>query len=206
MSGDVTIIENIDITSEDVGTKLASALAGITIDVLVNNAGSYNATRELEGMAGFQEQALTNIPISRMMAAFDLNTLGVLRIVQAVLPFLNKEKSKICVLSTGMGSIADNTSGGSYAYRCSKAATNMMCKGMSVDLLKQNVAVVAVNPGMVATDFGPGKEAMAKMGGMPVSQSCSGLVQIFDELSLENTGRFMSVHKEQGPMEYAKGW
>ena len=69
--------------------------------------------------------------------------------------------------------------GGSYAYLCSKAETNMMCKGMSVDLLKQNVAVVAVNPGMVATDFGPGKEAMAKMGGMPVSQSCSGFVQIF---------------------------
>ena len=185
---------------------MAAALEGVTIDCLIHSAGSYNATREFEGMAGFQEQSLMTIPTNRMMAAFNLNTIGMLRVVQSVVPFLKTESSKIGVISSGMGSIADNTSGGSYAYRCSKAAVNMLCKGMSVDLLKQNVAVVACNPGMVATDFGPGKEAMAKMGGMDVSQSVSGLLQVFDGLSLANTGRFMSVDKEHGAVEYGKGW
>ena len=148
VQGDVTIIENIDIMSDDVGNALtASPLSGVQIDCLVNNAGSYNATRDLKGMEGFQEQALANISAARMMHTFNLNCCGVLRVTQALLPQL-VPGSKIAVVSSGMGSIGDNGSGGSHAYRVSKAAVNMLTKGMSCDLKEKNIAVVA--PGFIS--------------------------------------------------------
>jgi tubulin alpha len=206
VQGDVTIIEGIDVMSDDVGNALAaSPLSGVQIDCLVNNAGSYNATRDLKGMEGFQEQALANISAARMMHTFNLNCCGVLRVTQALLPQL-VPGSKIAVVSSGMGSIGDNGSGGSHAYRVSKAAVNMLTKGMSCDLKEKNIAVVAVNPGMVATDFGPGAEAIAKMGGKPVENTCTGMLQVFDGLSMENTGKFMSINKEFTGEEFKGGW
>lgn len=207
VEGDVTIIEDVDVTSDDVGSVLAgSALAGVTIDVLVHNAGGVNGTRELEGMAIFADQKLDVVSPQRMMAAFDLNTLGPLRVQQALGAQMASPGGKVAIISTGMASIADNGSGGVYAYRCSKAAVNMLAKGMSVDLKEKGIAVVAVAPGMVVTDFGPGAETMEKMGAMPVATSCAGLLTVFDDLSMENTGRYMCVKRDGPPVEYEAGW
>lgn len=104
-----------------------------------------------------------------------------------------------------MGSIGDNGSGGLYAYRCSKAAVNMMAKGMSVDLRDAGIAVVAANPGMVVTNFVK-PELAEKMGGMSATVSCAGLIKIFDDLNMENTGKFMGVSRNKSPQEYAGGW
>jgi NAD(P)-dependent dehydrogenase (short-subunit alcohol dehydrogenase family) len=126
---------------------------GITLDVIVHNAGGINGTRDIkDGGAMFAEQKLENISAERMLAAFQLNTLGVLRVQQALLPNMKSPGGKIAVISTGMGSIAD-ASGGLYAYRCSKAAVNMVAKLMSGDLKDRGIAVVAANPGMVMNNI-----------------------------------------------------
>lgn len=210
VAGDVTVIEGVDVTSDDVGAVLAaSALAGVTIDVVVHNAGGLNGTRDLEGMAAMGEQKLDAVSTKCMLAAFDLNTLGPLRVQQALTAQMASPGGKVAIISTGMASIADNGSGGLYAYRCSKAAVNMLAKGMSVDLKDKGIAVVAVAPGMVTTGFVSGADGpamMAKMGAMPVETSCAGLIHVFDDLSMETTGRYMNVKKDGPSVEYAPGW
>ncbi len=208
VTGDVTIIEGIDVTKDEVGAALAgSALAGVKIDVLVHNAGGINGTREIEGMAIMADQKLEAVSTDRMLAAFQLNTLGPLRVQQALNAQLASPGGKVAVISTGMGSIGDNGSGGLYAYRASKAAVNMVSKSFACDLKERGIAVVAVNPSMVATSFGPGEEMLKKWGGMPVERSCAGLVQVFDGLSVENTGRFMTVPSDGSPpKEFPAGW
>lgn len=204
--GDVTIIEGIDVTSDDCGEVLAKALAGVTIDVLVHNAGSVNATREVEGMGIFGEQKLDAVSMERMMSTFNLNTLGPLRVQKALNAQMASPGGKVAVISTGFGSIGDNSSGGMYAYRVSKAGVNMVAKNFSCDLKEKGVAVVSVNPGMVQTHFGPGPEAMGKMGAMPVEKSVEGLIQVFDQLSMETTGSYMMVYKDKPPAPFPGGW
>ena len=102
------------------------------------------------------------------------------------------------------------------AYRSSKAAVNMVSKSMAVDLAKKDkdgnskgIAVLAINPGMVATDFGPGMEMMTKMGSMPVSRPCEIMLSAFDRLTMENTGSFWSVPspgKGDVAVDFAGGW
>ncbi|GMH88440.1 hypothetical protein TrST_g3923 [Triparma strigata] len=212
VGGDLTIIENVDVAVDDCKTVLSSALAGIQIDVLINNAGGINGTRELQGMAIMGEQKLESITSDRMLAAFQLNTLGPLRVTQAVLPNM-KSGGKIAIISTGMGSIADNGSGGIYAYRCSKSAVNMLAKNLACDLKKDGIAVVAVNPGMVTTSFGPGAAALGSMGAQAIGDSSNGpvasLIKCFDELNLESTGRFMTTvsgGKTSDPIPFPAGW
>lgn len=203
VAGDVTIIEGIDVASDDVGAVLAeSALAGVQIDVIVHNAGSLNATREVDGAEVFPEQSLANITPERMLATFNLNTLGPLRLQQALGAQMASPGGKVAIISTGMGSIGDNGSGGLYAYRASKAAVNMVSKSLACDLKKSGIAVVAVAPGFVVTEFGPGAEKMQAMGGMPVETSCEGLIRVFDELSIENTGRFLAVQRDTTHKEF----
>ena len=208
--GDVTVIEGVDVTNDDVGTVLAnSALKDVTIDVVVHNAGSLNGTRDIKGAGEmFEDQKIHKVSPARMMAAFNVNCLGVLRVQQAVNGQMKSPGGKICILSTGMASIADNGSGGIHAYRCSKAAVNMLGKGIAVDMKKdgKGIAVVNVAPGMVQTGFGPGAEMMKNMGAMSVGVSCKGLIKVFDDLTMENTGKYMCVYKDKDPEEFPSGW
>merc|ERR1711865_1284096 len=126
----------------------------------------------------------------RMLAAFQVNTWGPLRVQQALTDQMAKPGGKVLIISTGMGSITDNGSGGLYAYRSSKAAVNMLMKNMSLDLKALEISVISINPGMCATDFGPGAEAMASFGAMSVEDSVAQLLQIFDMCSMEHTGQF----------------
>jgi NAD(P)-dependent dehydrogenase (short-subunit alcohol dehydrogenase family) len=129
-------------------------------------------------MATMGEQQFAAVSSERMEAAFQLNTLGPLRVQQSLQSQMVSPGGKVFVISSGMGSIADNTSGGIYAYRTAKAAVNMVCRCMAADFKEAGIAVTAVNPGMVVTEFGPGREALASMGAMPVSQSVEGLLKV----------------------------
>ena len=101
----------------------------------------------------------------------------------------------------------DNGSGGVYAYRASKAAVNMVAKGMSCDLKAEGIAVLAINPNMVVTDFGPGQEMMKKWGAITVEMSVNGLLKAIDDLTLDTTGRFMTVPKDGSPpCDFPGGW
>ena len=219
VQGDVTVIEGIDVCSDDVGAKLIAALSGVTIDAIVHNAGGL-ANRDgpdaPKGMASFADggggpgaaklDSLKSVTTERMLAAFQVNTLGPLRVQQALTDQMAKPGGKVLIISTGLGSIGDNGSGGLYAYRSSKAAVNMVMKNMSLDLKALEISVMSINPGMVVTDFGPGAEALASFGAMPVEDSVAQLLQIFDMCSMEHTGKFWSVKKGAAPMEYAGGF
>lgn len=196
-----TVIEGIDVTSDTAGALLASKLKGVSIDCLVCNAGSYDAGTLPAGVAPpalFGSQKLDAVEFSTMHKVYDLNCVGPLRVIKALHPQVTAPGGKIAIISTQMGSIDDNTSGGSYAYRCSKAAANMVGKGVAMDLKKSGVAVASIAPGFVVTNFGPGEEAMKKMGAKPVEPSVKGVVMALDALGPETTGTFLHANYGEG--------
>jgi tubulin alpha len=159
------------------------------------------------GMEMFSDQTLSNISTDRMLAAFQVNTLGPLRVQQALQDKL-KPGSKVCVISTGMSSIADNGSGGHTAYRVSKAAVNMLAKGMSCELKEKGISVICFNPGMVQTEFGPGATALKNgMGAKPVDKTCACIIKGCDKMTIEDSGQFWTVNKETyEPEIFTAGW
>ena len=211
IAGDVTVVEGIDVSKDDVGARLAaSALAGVVINGIIHNAGGFNGARDEEkDMSGqMKDQQLGGVSADRMISAFNLNCVGVLRVQQALGPQIADNSGKVMVISSGLGSIGDNGSGGMYAYRASKAAVNMVSKGMAMDLKKRGISVVTFNPAMVVTFFaGKNKEAMERMGAMPVEVSCSQLLKCLDDLNIDNTGRFMTAKNDNsGPLPFSAGW
>merc|ERR1712176_610528 len=202
VKGDVTVIEGIDVAKDGVEEILVSALqsAGtdIVIDVVVHNAGSLSGTREVDSSNSMKEQNLDNVTVERMRCAFEVNTLGPLRVQKALMGanLMTAPGGKVAIISTGFASITDNSSGGNYAYRASKAAVNMISKCLSCDLKEKGISVMAIAPGFVATEFGgSGKEKLASWGAMPVSTSCKGIIELINSLSMDNTGTFFSVKK-----------
>lgn len=198
--GDVTIIEGVDVAKDGVVSVLArSALAGVTIDVLINNAGSLAGASQKGGFAQFAEYKLETITMDAMRNAYEVNTLGPLRVTKALMGQLATPGGKVVVINTGLGSIGDNGSGGNYGYRTSKAAANMVTKCLAADLKGKGVAVCAVAPGFVATNFGGEVSVMQKMGAAPVGQATGGILATIDAMSLESTGRFMMVPTNGAP-------
>lgn len=195
LEGDITIVEGIDVSKDDVGDALAaSPLAGVTIDCLVNNAG-------VAGSDGFANQKLESIDMDTMRYCFEVNSLGPLRVTKALMGQIASPGGKVVVINTGMGSIKDNASGGMYAYRTSKAAANMVTKSLAVDLAKdgKGIAVAAIAPGFVATDFGGSVEKMESWGAKPVGQATKGILETIEGMTMENTGRFIMVPTDGGP-------
>jgi NAD(P)-dependent dehydrogenase (short-subunit alcohol dehydrogenase family) len=145
------------------------------IDAVINNAGV------IGHMASFEEFDLDDA-----LRTFSINALGPARVTRAFLPHLRRGKTKkVLHLSTGMASIQDNTSGGAYAYRMSKAALNMMNRSLAVDLRDQGIVTCVINPGWVKTDMG-GKHAET-----PVEDSVRGILARLDEMKPEDSGQFL---------------
>jgi NAD(P)-dependent dehydrogenase (short-subunit alcohol dehydrogenase family) len=105
-----------------------------------------------------------------------------LRVTEALTDNLQKG-SKVAIVSSRVGSIEDNGSGGNYGYRASKAAVNMIGTNLRHELLPRGIAVAILHPGLVATDMTGGS-------GIAPADSAQGLIQRIDELSLENSGGF----------------
>lgn len=202
VEGDVTIVEGVDIASDDVADVLKKALDGVTIDVLIHNAGSVNGTgpvRDQKGAELFSEQKYGQVSIETMKSAFDVNCVGPLRVQQALSDQIKSPGGKVVLLSTGMASIDDNGSGGIYAYRCSKAAMNMLAKGFAMDLKAKDICVCPVAPGHVLTEFGMGSEAMAKMGAAPVNQATMGILNVIEnKMDMDGTGVFWMIPTKSG--------
>jgi len=133
-----TVISGIELTSPGMETKLKEAVGDLPIDVLWNNAGV------------LENETLEELNLDTIRHQFEVNTLAPLRVTHALMGNLRKG-SKIAITTSRMGSIEDNTSGHYYGYRLSKAAVNMVGKGMSVDLEKQGIAVALLHPGYVKT-------------------------------------------------------
>ncbi|MEL4897377.1 SDR family oxidoreductase [Crocosphaera sp. Alani8] len=175
---DVSIETGVDVTSDADIKRLVKKLDNRQLDVLINNA------------AIVERFSLSDLDVNSIRRQFEVNSLAPLKITHALLPNL-RPGSKIVLMTSRMGSIEDNTSGGSYGYRMSKAALCMAGKSLSIDLKSKNIAVAILHPGLVKTrmtNFNPN--------GITTEQSVKGLIARIDELNLENTGTFWHSNGE----------
>jgi len=167
----IRVIEGIDVSDGENVATLAQVLEGELIDILVNNAGILRPDR------------LDSIDYDVMLEQYRVNTLGPLRVTQALLTNLH-EGSKVAIVTSRVGSIEDNGSGNNYGYRVSKVGVNMIGTNLRHDLEPRGIAVILLHPGLVATDMTGGT-------GVSPAESAKGLIERIDELSIENTGSFM---------------
>lgn len=166
----VQVVENVDVSNDESAARLARTLHGVDIDILVNNAGILTS------------ESLDDLDFDRMRRQYEVNALGPLRITKALLDNLH-QGSKVIVLSSRVGSLEDNSSGGMYGYRMSKAAVNMAAVNLALDLGPSGIPVMILHPGMVATEMTGGA-------GVTPADSVTGLIERIDELTMEKTGNF----------------
>ncbi len=174
----ISVETDIDITSDESVADLVTRLDDQPIDVLINNAGIV------------ERVSLERLDMNSIRRQFEVNALGPLRLTQALLTNL-KQGSKVIMMTSRMGSIEDNTSGGSYGYRMSKVALSMAGKSLSVDLKSQGIAVGILHPGLVKTRMTGFTDS-----GITPEQAVKGLLARIDELNLENTGTFWHSNGE----------
>jgi len=179
----VEVIEHVEVSDPDSLHQLVAKLDGRKIDWLINNAG-------IAGGLGLNDISTTAIASFKRM--FEVNSLGPLLVTHALMDNLSKG-SKVGLVTSRMGSIADNDSGGSYAYRMSKSALNAAGKSLSIDLKPQGIAVAILHPGWVRTD-------MTSHGGLiNTDESVDGLLKRMDALELSNSGTFWHTNGEELP-------
>ncbi len=174
----VEVIDGIDISSEQSLIKLENNIKDIKLDCLINNAGIA------------QYNSLDNLDLESIRNQFNINALSPLYFTKNIIKYLNVN-SKIAFITSRMGSIEDNTSGGSYGYRMSKVALTMAAKSLSVDLLKKNIFVAIIHPGLVSTRM----TGFTKNGISP-KVSASGILERIHNLNSFNTGTFWHSNGE----------
>lgn len=188
--GDRLRIEQADMASEAAIADLAARLDGTPIDVLVNNAGI--SVAGWPGAAVQPEPA--DLPWSAWEEVLRTNLFAPFALTIALRANLAAGSRKLVVMmSSDLGSIAQNTMGGSYAYRASKAGLNMVAKGLSQDLRAEGIAVVAMAPGWVRTDLGTSAAMWS------VEDSVTNQRKVIAGLSAVDTGRFVNLKGEPVP-------
>ncbi len=176
----VQLIEGIDVSrAEDVET-LRQRLAGTRIDVLYNNAGI------------MRDENLSAMDYDTIREQFEVNTLGPLRVTEALIPQI-PEGGKVGLMTSRMGSIEDNDSGGRYGYRITKAGLNAAGQSLAVDLKPRGIAVGIMHPGFVRTDM------TRQQGHITPDEAAERLVARMDELDLATSGTFRHSDGSQLP-------
>tara|TARA_R110002111_G_scaffold27807_11_gene59649 strand:- start:272 stop:946 length:675 start_codon:yes stop_codon:yes gene_type:complete len=170
----VEVIDGVEVSEPESLAVLADKLKGRPIDWLINNAG-------IAGGLGLSDINVDAIESFKRM--YEVNSLGPLLTTQSLLNNLSSG-SKVGIITSRMGSMADNDSGGSYAYRMSKAAVNAAGKSLSIDLKPKGIAVGILHPGYVRTDM------TGHNGLMDTDESATGLLARMDALNLDNSGSF----------------
>jgi NAD(P)-dependent dehydrogenase (short-subunit alcohol dehydrogenase family) len=176
-SGDKLRILALDVTDPASIKKAAADLDGEPIDLLLNNAG----------VGGARGQTIGNINYEAWAQVLDVNTLGPLRVAEAFVDHVARSQLKLIVtLSSGMGSIGDNTSGGAFAYRSSKAAVNMVMRSLAIDLAPRGITCVVINPGWVRTDMG------GPHGRQSPAENITKLRRLIEHLRPTHSGKFLN--------------
>jgi NAD(P)-dependent dehydrogenase (short-subunit alcohol dehydrogenase family) len=176
----VTVEEGVDVTSEDSVAHLVRRLEGQPIDLLINNAGILS------------RENLSAMDFGAIRLQFEVNAMGPLRVSHALLPQMGPG-SKIGIVSSRMGSIEDNTSGGQYGYRMSKVAVNMAGVSLAHDLKERGIAVALLHPGFVKTEMTGGR-------GLVSAQAAAvGLMDRLDGLNMANSGTFWHANGDVLP-------
>lgn len=176
----VTIIDGIDIATEAGISKATSALANINIDLLINNAGI------------LRDESLQDFNQTTINEQFNVNALAPLAFTHALLANLSAG-SKIAFITSRMGSITDNTSGGRYGYRMSKAALNIGAMSLAKDLQAQQIAVGIYHPGYVQTDM------VNHSGDISAEVAGQRLLALMDNLNMAESGVFKHSNGEVLP-------
>lgn len=181
--GDFCQVAELDIASDESVERFAQFAENCgAVDILVNNAGVIG-----ESGASFSECSL-----EKVLETFEVNTLGPMRVTRALLPALKKSQQPIVAhITSKMGSIADNTGGGYYGYRISKAALNMFNKSFAQDF--QQITAIVLHPGWVQTDMG-GQQAPTT-----VDESAQGLVEVILNVQPNQSGSFMDFEGKAIP-------
>jgi NAD(P)-dependent dehydrogenase (short-subunit alcohol dehydrogenase family) len=179
---DVRVVQ-LDVASQDSVDRMAAALSGEPIDLLINNAGIFPRVSKISEIDfGDYERTLA------------VNTLGPVRVTRALLPNLRQGKLRmIAGLSSNLGSIAENSRGNFYGYRESKAALNMFTKTLAAELGPEGFTCVVLTPGWVQTDMG-GPDAT-----LTPAESISGMKAVLDRLTPSDNGTFWSYDGSQMP-------
>lgn len=164
---EVTDQYSIDRAVEQIQAKTTS------LDVLINNAG-----------IDPPNQTLSSISAETMLNVYAVNTVAPLMISQAFLPMLTNG-TKLVHISTSMASLSGRTYGGNYAYCSSKAALNMMMRGLASDLRGQNIITIALDPGWARTDMGGQSAAIS------AEESAEGIVSVISSLTITDNGRYL---------------
>jgi len=167
-----------DVTDTDAVRRAAREVAERSdggLEIVLNNAG-----------VGGWRGSIEDLDLDEVRRVFDVNTLGPLRVAQAFVPLLRKGRHprRLVAITSLMGSMADNRSGGSYPYRISKAALNMVCVNLAHELRDDEIVSAMLHPGWVRTDMG-GSGA-----NLPVEEAVGALVDTIDDLTMEHTGGF----------------
>jgi NAD(P)-dependent dehydrogenase (short-subunit alcohol dehydrogenase family) len=176
----VRVEQGIDVADSAARAELARRLARDDIALLVNNAGV------------LRSDSLEQVELDDVEAQIEINAIAPLFVTQALRARLVRG-AKVAMITSRMGSIADNGSGGYYGYRMSKAALNAAGVSLARDLAPRGVAVVMLHPGPVRTGMTGGH------GALDPPEAVRGLLARIDELTLETTGRFLHQNGEPLP-------
>lgn len=180
---DLVSVHTLDVGDSGQIKRLANALANEAIDVLINNAGIYLPDYE---NSQINEQAL--------IESFRINSIAPLIMAEAFADNLDKSShKKIANITSKMGSIDDNSSGGRYAYRSSKAALNMVTKSLAIDLAPRGISAIVLHPGWVQTDMG-GSNASTS-----VEKSVAGMREVIKRIELKDSGKFYGYDGQEIP-------
>lgn len=167
----VQVLSGVDVSTDAGLQKLRDGIGDTPIDILYHNAGI------------LIDEPLDNLNPDTIRQQFEVNTLAPLRTVETLLDKLSAN-AKVGLMTSRMGSIGDNDSGGRYGYRMSKAGLNAAGKSLAVDLKARGIAVAILHPGFVRTGM------TANNGHLEPAEAAERLVQRMDELTLEHTGTF----------------
>ncbi len=171
-------VQALDVTDSRAMAIVARSLADGPLDLLINNAGVYGNEGGSQEFGHLDEEAWVRV--------FRVNTIAAVKMAEAFIGHLGRgHRPVIANLSSKMGSIADNGSGGTYLYRASKAALNAATKSMAVDLARRGIIAIVLHPGWVKTDMG-GPGAL-----ISVETSVRGMREVIDRLTPADSGRFI---------------
>ncbi len=174
----------LDVTNYEQMATLANQLGNRPIDILLSNAGIYGS----KGV-GFGE-----VDAEEWRQVLEVNTIAPLMLVQTLVEQVAASQQKlVAVISSKVGSIADNSSGGSYIYRSSKTAVNQVVKSLSVDLSGRNISVISLHPGWVKTDMGGSNAEIS------TDESVSGLKSILQSAGPAQSGQFIEFNGNSIP-------
>ena len=173
----LNIIDGIDVASADAVNVLSQSLSGVNVDLLINNAGV------------LKNEVLGQLDFDSIQNQIEVNTYGPLRVTEALQNNLS-DNAKIAMITSRMGSVADNTSGGRYGYRMSKAALNIAAVSIAHDLSSRGVSIAIIHPGLVGT------EMIGGYGDITPDQAAERIIQRIDELNLATSGSFWHSNGE----------